>query len=790
MADDKKVRNVLPIPDQPRMGLITYDAKDPDTKFPPIKQLRPPKGAPNVLIVLIDDVGFGATSAFGGPCNTPTAELLAAGGLKYNRFHTTALCSPTRQALLTGRNHHTVGMGGITEIATGSPGYNSILPNTCSPLARTLKLNGYATAQFGKCHEVPVWETSPAGPFDAWPTGGGGFEYFYGFIGGETNQWYPAIFEGTTPIEPKRTPEEGYHFMEDMTDKALNWIGQQKALMPDKPFFVYFAPGAAHAPHHVPKEWADKYKGKFNQGWDKLREETFARQKKLGVIPKDCQLTQRHKEIPAWEEMPAALKPVLARQMEVYAGFLEYADHHVGRLIDALKKINQLDNTLIYYIIGDNGASAEGTLQGTYNELIPFNGAAALETPEFLMSKLDKLGGPESYNHYAVGWAHALNTPYQWTKQVASHWGGTRNGTIVHWPKGIKGKGEVRSQFHHVIDVAPTILELAGLPEPLYVNGVQQHPIEGVSMAYSLNDAAAAERHETQYFEMFGNRGIYHKGWTAVTKHKTPWLLLGQKVPAFDDDNWELYDTNKDWSQANNLAKQMPEKLHELQRLWLIEATRHNVLPLDDRGAERFNSDLAGRPVLIKGNTQLLFGSMGRLSENTVLNIKNKSHSVTAEIVVPAKGAEGVIVCQGGNIGGWSLYAKGGKLKYCYNLLGMQQFFAESASTLPAGEHQVRMEFAYAGGGMGKGGTVTLYVDGKKVGEGKVGATAPIIFSGDDGCDVGVDNGSPVSPDYGSRGNEFNGRVKGVQLAIAEDAASSDHFVSPEEAIRIALARQ
>jgi arylsulfatase A-like enzyme len=789
-SQDDVQRTVLPIPHRPRTGLVTYDAKDPDSKFPPITPLRPPKGAPNVLIILIDDVGFGASSAFGGPCNTPTAELLAAGGLKYNRFHTTALCSPTRQALLTGRNHHTVGMGGITEIATGSPGYNSILPNTCSPLARTLKLNGYATAQFGKCHEIPVWEASPAGPFDAWPTGGGGFEYFYGFIGGETHQWYPAIYEGTIPVEPKRTPEEGYHFMEDMTDKALNWIGQQKALLPDKPFFVYFAPGAAHAPHHVPKEWADKYKGKFDQGWDKLREEIFARQKKLGVIPKECQLTQRHKEIPAWEEMPAALKPVLTRQMEVYAGFLEYADHHVGRLIEALKKINQLDNTLIYYIIGDNGASAEGTLQGTFNEMINFNGAAALETPEFLIKTLDKLGGPESYNHYAVGWAHALNTPYQWTKQVASHWGGTRNGTIVHWPKGIKAKGEVRSQFHHVIDVAPTILELAGLPEPLYVNGVQQHPIEGVSMAYSLNDANAADRHETQYFEMFGNRGIYHKGWTAVTKHKTPWLLLGQKVPAFDDDNWELYDTTKDWSQSNNLAKQMPEKLHELQRLWLIEATRYNVLPLDDRGAERINSDLAGRPVLIKGNTQLLFGSMGRLSENTVLNIKNKSHSVTAEIVVPPGGAEGVIVAQGGNIGGWSLYAKGGKLKYCYNLLGIQRFFAESASTLPAGEHQVRMEFAYAGGGMGKGGTVTLYVDGKQVGEGKVAATAPIVFSADDGCDVGVDTGSPVSTDYGARGNEFNGRVKGVQLAIKEDAVSADHRISPEEAIRIAMARQ
>jgi arylsulfatase A-like enzyme len=789
-SDDTLLRNVLPIPDKGRTGLITYDAKDPDTKYPPITQLRPPKGAPNVLVVLIDDAGFGSSSAFGGPCNTPNAERLAAGGLKYNRFHTTALCSPTRQALLTGRNHHSVGMGGITEIATGSPGYNSILPNTCSPLARTLKLNGYATAQFGKCHEVPVWETSPAGPFDAWPTGGGGFEYFYGFIGGEAHQWYPSLYEGTTPIEVKKTPEEGYHFMEDMTDKAINWIGQQQALMADKPFFVYFAPGATHAPHHVPKEWADKYKGKFDQGWDKLREETFARQKKLGVIPKDCELTPRHKEIPSWEEMPAALKPVLIRQMEVYAGFLEYADHHVGRLLDSLKQLNLLDNTVVYYIIGDNGASAEGTLQGTYNEMINFNGASALETPEFLMARLDKLGGPESYNHYAVGWAHAMNTPYQWTKQVASHWGGTRNGTIVHWPKGIKGKGELRSQFHHVIDVAPTILELAGLPQPLSVNGVQQRPIEGVSMAYSYNDATAAERHETQYFEMFGNRGIYHKGWTAVTRHKTPWLLIGEKVPAFDDDVWELYDTSKDWSQANNLAQKMPDKLHQLQRLWLMEAIRYNVLPLDDDLARRLNSDTAGRPALIKGKSQILFGNMGRLSENSVLNIKNKSHSVTANIVVPKEGAEGVIIAQGGNIGGWSLYAKGGKLKYCYNLLGIQQFYAESTSALTPGDHQVRMEFAYDGGGLGKGGTAALYVDGKKVGEAKVPATAAMIFSADDGCDVGMDTGSPVSPEYGSRGNEFSGHVKGVQLAIAEAAESHDHLVSPEEAVRIAMARQ
>jgi arylsulfatase A-like enzyme len=786
-SEDKKHRSHLPMPNTKRSQFIAYDGKDPDSKFPPIEQLRPPKGAPNVLIVLIDDVGFGASSAFGGPCNTPTAEKLAAGGLKYNRFHTTALCSPTRQALLTGRNHHSCGMGGITEIATGAPGYCSVLPNTMSPLARTLKLNGYNTAQFGKCHEVPVWETSPAGPFDAWPTGGGGFEYFYGFIGGEANQWYPTLYEGTIPVEIKKTPEEGYHLMEDMTDKAMKWVAQQKALTPDKPFFIYFAPGATHAPHHVPKEWADKYKGKFAQGWDKLREETFARQKKLGVIPKDCQLTARHKEIPAWDEMPEAFKPVLEREMEVYAGFLEYTDHHVGRLVEALEKLGVLEDTLIYYIIGDNGASAEGSLNGCYNEMSYFNFLQQFETPEYLTERIDKLGGPESYNHYAVGWAHAMCTPYQWTKQVASHWGGTRNGTVVHWPKGIQAKGEIRSQFSHVIDVAPTVLEAAGLPEPVSVNGIQQDPIEGVSMLYSFNDAKAAERHETQYFEMFGNRGIYHKGWTAVTKHRTPWDLTA-KQPPFDDDVWELYDTNVDWSQAKDLSKENPQKLHELQRLWIIEATRYKVLPLDDDMVKKLNPDTAGRPMLIKGKTQLLFSGMGRLLENCVLNLKNKSHSVTAEIVVPEKGAEGVIVCQGANIGGWSLYAKGGKLKYCYNWGGFKHFMVEAAGKLPAGEHQVRMEFAYAGGGLGKGGKVRLYTDGKKVGEGEIPATLAMVFSADDGLDVGEDSGAPVSPDYGSRDNGFNGTVKGVQLSIAED--DGKHLVDPKEAIRVALARQ
>jgi arylsulfatase A-like enzyme len=784
-----KHRSHLPMPNTARPSYIAYDARDPDSKFPPIEQLRPPKGAPNVLIVLIDDAGFGSSSAFGGPCATPVLEQLAAGGLKYNRFHTTALCSPTRQALLTGRNHHSAGMGGITEVATGAPGYSSVLPNSMSPLARTLTLNGYSTAQFGKCHEVPVWQTSPAGPFDAWPTGGGGFEYFYGFIGGEANQWYPTLYEGTTPVEIKKTPEEGYHFLPDMTDKTIKWIGQQKALTPDKPFFVYYAPGATHAPHHVPKEWADKYKGKFDQGWDKLRVETFARQMELGVIPADCQLTPRHKEIPAWDEMPEEMKPVLRRQMEVYAGFLEYTDHHVGRIVDSLEKLGILEDTLIYYIVGDNGASAEGTLIGAYNEMANFNGLASLETPEFLIERIDKLGGPESYNHYAVGWAHALNAPYQWTKQVASHWGGTRNGTVIHWPKGIQSKGEIRSQFTHVIDVAPTILEVTGLPQPASVNGIQQDPIEGVSMAYSFDDPDASERHSTQYFEMFGNRGIYHNGWTAVTKHRTPWVLMGQKTVPLDDDVWELY-SDKDWSQANDLSKEMPEKLHELQRLWLIEATRYKVLPIDDRTTEKMNPDTAGRPVLVRGNTQILFGGMGRLSENSVLSIKNKSHSVTAEIDVPESGAEGVIIAQGANIGGWSLYAHEGKLKYCYNVAGVNHYFVESAGLLPAGLHQVRMEFAYEGGGLGKGGQVSLFVDGKPVGEGDIAMTQAIVFSADDGLDVGEDSGAPVSPDYGPVGNGFNGEVKGVLLSIADDPNNSDHLVKPEDAIRAALGRQ
>jgi arylsulfatase len=789
MSDDgaNLSRSILPIPSQTYIGLTTYDAKDPNAKFPPIEPLRPPKGAPNVLIVLLDDVGFAASGAFGGPCQTPNFEKLASNGLKYNRFHTTALCSPTRQAMLTGRNHHSVGMGGITEIATSAPGYCSILPKDKAPLPMTLKLNGYSTAQFGKCHEVPAWQTSPLGPFDQWPTGGGGFEYFYGFIGGETNQWDPAIYEGTTPIEQPKTAEEGYHFTEDMADKAIAWVQQQRALMPDKPFFVYFAPGACHAPHHVPKEWADKYQGKFDQGWDKLREEILARQKKLGVVPQNAELTKRPGDVQAWDEVNPKMKSVLARQMEVYAGFLEHTDHHIGRLIDTLKDLQILDDTLIYIIIGDNGASAEGTPNGTFNEMLMLNGITGIETPEFLMERIDKFGSPESYNHYAVGWAHAMDTPYQWTKQVASHWGGTRNGTIVHWPNGIKARGEVRSQFCHVIDVAPTVLEVAGLPEPAIVNSVQQAPIEGVSMAYSFDDAKAPERHDLQYFEMFCNRGIYHNGWSAVTRHSTPWITTVM-LPAFDDDVWELYDGNADWTQAHDLTKEMPEKLHELQRLWLIEATKYKVLPLDDRRVERFNSDLAARPKLVKGNSQLLFGGMGRLSENSVLVIKNKSFSITAEVDVPVKGAEGVIIHQGGAFGGMSLYAKAGRAKFAYNFFGLQTFTTEASQPIPAGKHQVRMEFAYDGGGLAKGGNVTLYYDGKKVGEGRVDRTVPMAFSADETTDVGRDTGTPVSSDYTRHTSVFSGKVNWVQIDLGKD--DHDKFISPEERLSLAMTRQ
>lgn len=785
---DHVQRSVLPIPDQRYGGAIGYDAKAGDLAFDPIRPVRPPAGAANVLIVLLDDVGFGASSAFGGPVAMPTAERLANGGLKYNRFHTTALCSPTRAALLSGRNHHAVGMGGITEMATAAPGYTSVRPNSCGPLAETLRLNGYATAHVGKCHEVPVWETSPAGPFDRWPAPGNGFQHFYGFIAGETNQWYPALYDDTTPVEPWGTPEEGYHLMGDLADKGIAWVRQQKALTPDQPFFLYFAPGATHEPHHVPKDWIKKYEGRFDAGWDALREETFARQKRLGVIPPDAELTERHDEIPGWDEMDDELKPVLAREMEVYAAFLEYADHHVGRVIDALEELDVLDDTLVYYIIGDNGASAEGTLNGCFNAAGMVNGPG-LETTEYLRERIDELGGPTAYNHYAVGWAHAMDTPYQWTKQVASHWGGTRNGTIVHWPAGIEAAGEVRSQFFHVIDVVPTILDVTGIPAPSVVHGVTQEPIHGVSMRDTFDDGSAAERHVTQYFEMFGNRGIYHQGWSAVTKHRTPWAAGVAKTQALDDDVWELYDGSNDWTQAHDLAAEQPARLEQLKRLFLVEAARYDVFPLDDRVWERLNPEIAGRPALVGGNSQTFFPGMGRLNENCVVNTRNKSHSVTASVVVPEAGAAGVLLNQGGTTGGWSLYVKDDRLVYAYSFCGFELTHVRADVPLTVGEHQLRAEFAYDGGGLGKGGDVALFVDGAPVGEGRIERTHPLSFSLDETTDVGCDTGAPVTTDYPvGRDNAFSGKISWVRIDLGDD--SHDHLIDADHVLQIAMTKQ
>ena len=785
ISDDR--RGVLPIPDRVQPGLVTYDAKDPDTSFPPIEPLRPPEGAPNVLVILLDDVGFGASSTFGGPVDMPTAERLQSGGLTYTRFHTTALCAPTRAALLSGRNHHSVGMGMITETATAAPGSSGVRPNTKATLARTLTLNGYSSAQFGKCHEVPPWQTSPVGPFDAWPSAGGGFEHFFGFIGGENNQYYPALYEGTAPVEPEKSPEEGYHLTEDLADRAIDWVKTQKALAPDRPFFMYFAPGATHAPHHVPTEWSDKYSGAFADGWDAQREAIIARQRERGSVPPEAELTERPEAIPAWEDMPAELKPVLERQMEVYAGFLEHTDFHIGRLIDSLEDVGALDDTLIYYIIGDNGASAEGTVNGAFNEMANFNGLASIETPEFMASVKDQLGTVDAYNHYSVGWAWAMCTPYQWTKQVASHWGGTRNGTIVHWPNGFTARGETRHQFSHVIDVAPTVLEAAGLPQPMFVDGVQQAPIEGTSMIYSFAEQEAEERHDLQYFEMAGNRGIYFRGWSAVTRHSTPWLP-NEELPALDDDVWELYDGANDWTQAHDLAAAEPERLAALQRLWLIEAVKYNVLPIDDRRFERLNATIAGRPQLIRGNQQVLFRGMRRLSEHSVIDVKNRSFTVTAAVDTSGVDvARGVLIAQGGRFGGWALYLKDGRASFVYNLLGMKEFVIAATEVLPAGRHQVRAEFAYDGGGLAKGGDVTLFYDGETVGNGRVETTQPLIFSADETTDIGDDYGMPVSSDYGDH-SAFNGRIEVVQIDVGEDDHS--HLIDPEEVARVATSRQ
>jgi arylsulfatase A-like enzyme len=788
MARETPPRTELPIPDRKLVRVKPPGANDPATQAAPFRRLRPPEGAPNVLLVVLDDVGFGATSAFGGPCRTPVADRLAAHGLRYTRFHTAGLCSPTRAALLTGRNHHAVGMGSMPELATAEPGYDSQRPNTCATLAEILKLNGYSTAMFGKCHEVPEIESSPIGPFHHWPTGSG-FEHFYGFIGASTSQYCPALYDGTTPVQPPRTAEEGYHLTEDLADRAIAYTRQHEAISPDQPFFLYFAPGATHAPHHAPAAFIDRYKGRFDVGWDHLRAETFERQKALGVVPVDCRLTERSQGVPAWDDTELRLRLPLARQMEVYAAFLEHADHQVGRIIDALADLQALDDTLVIYLLGANGASGEGGLLGCVNETAAGE-APELMTTEFMLERIADLGTPRAFNHYAVGWAHAMSTPFQGKKQFASHFGGTRNGAIVHWPKGFASRGELRHQFHHVIDIAPTILEAAQLPEPKRVNGVPQDPLHGTSLAYSFDDAKAPERHETQYFEVLCNRGLYHKGWTAVARHSlSPWIVVDPNASP-DTDEWELYDTTHDWAQARNLAASRPDELRQMQELFEREASRYNVFPLDARNAERTDPERAGRPAVVRGQTQVLYPGMRRIHENAVIATKNRSHAVTAEVEVPAGGGEGVIVAQGGSMGGWTLYARAGRLKYYYNFLGLQNYQVASASEVPSGKHQVRMEFSYDGGGRGKGGLVTLYIDGQAAGAGRVDRTHAQYFSTDDTLEVGCDMGDPVSPEYTQRGNAFNGRVNWVQIDVDAAARDDDHVLSAQERFRALMARQ
>jgi len=749
-------RTVLPIAGPKVEAITTLDARD--ATAPPRFEVQAPPGAPNVVIVLIDDIGFGHGSAFGGPIRMPTLDRLSGAGLRYNRFHTTALCSPTRTALLTGHNHHANNAGAIMELATAFPGNTGIRPREITTLAEILRQNGYSTAAFGKYHETPPWEVSVSGPYDRWPTGSG-FEKFYGFIGGETNQWAPAIYDGTVRVEHAKSAD--YHFTVDMTDHAINWVSAQQALTPDKPFYMYFATGATHAPHHAPKEWIEKYRGQFSGGWDRLREETFARQKRLGVIPPGAKLTPRPKEIPAWDDMSAEQKRLFERQMETFAGFAEHTDHEVGRLVAQLEAIGELDNTLFFYIVGDNGASAEGGPEGTYNEMMALNGI--IGKADQMMGHIDDWGGPGTFPHFAIGWAWAGNTPFQWTKQVASHFGGTRNGMVIHWPERLTARGEVRSQFHHVVDVAPTALEAAGVPQPKSVNGVAQRPMDGVSMLYTFDDPAAAGRRTTQYFEMFGNRGIYHDGWVACTRHSIPWLMV--PLPAVKDDVWELYDVEKDFSQADDLAAREPARLEELKAVFLKEAVRNHVLPIDDRRVERFNPATAGRPDLLGARRSLtVYPGMTGMMENAFVNVKGVHHTVSAEVELRDTQTDGVILAQAGYFGGWVLYMKDGRPHHEYNYFALERTNIAGPTPLAPGKHTILYEFVPDSTQPGTGGRSILSVDGRKVAEGRIPRTQPFMFSADEGADVGLDGETNVSTDYPQGDNSFTGRIVRVTV--------------------------
>ncbi|GAB3270453.1 arylsulfatase [Kineosporia babensis] len=771
MADFEAGRYVLPAPERKQNVVTAVGIHDQTQPFTAIGPIPPPEQAPNVVVVVLDDLGFGSSSAFGGPCRMPTAERLAGGGLRYNRFHVNALCSPTRQSLMTGRNCHSVGMGGTTEMATAAPGYSGFRPASAATLAQILQGNGYSTAAFGKWHQTPPREISAVGPFDRWPTGEG-FDTFYGFMGAEMNHWYPQLYRGTTPFEPTRRPEDGYHLSEDLVDQSIDWIRTQRSLTPNRPFFTYLAMGASHAPLHVAPEWQEKYKGRFDAGWDAERERILQRQKELGVIPRDAALAPWAEGLPHWDELSETQRTVSARFMETFAGFTEHADTQVGRLVEALNELGELDNTIFVYLLGDNGASGEGGIDGTLNEHRLGHGIA--DDPEQIITELDQLGTADSYAIGPAGWAVALNTPYQWTKQVASHFGGTRDGLIIHWPGGITGGGGVRPQFHHVIDVLPTILDCVGVPAPSLVNGVQQQPIEGTSMRYSFADQEAPDRRTTQYFEMCGNRGIYHEGWMAVTRHGIPWQMIPDPDRRFENDVWELYDLTTDWTQSNDLAAEHPAKLRRLQDLFLVEAAKHQVFPLDDRVTERENPTVAGRIDLLAGRRSITYhGGMRRLTEETTPNVKNRSHSITADIEV-VEGANGVIIAQGGAFGGWSLYLIDGRPTYHYNYFGLQRYQVRTENPLPTGRHEIRMNFVYDGIGAGLGGAVEVTVNGAVDGKGRIEATIPYYFSFDETLNIGVDLGTPVSTEYARLDNALVGLVHSVRIDLGEDQSGQD----------------
>ena len=764
-----RAQNVLPEPDPAFKGKIGLTPADSVKDFP--KAVTPPEGAPNVLIILTDDVGFGASSTFGGPIPTPTMDRIANAGVRFNSFHTTALCSPTRAALLTGRNHHSVATGVIMEAGVGYPGYNTLVPQSKRGLGDILKLNGYNTAWFGKNHNVPDWQTSQAGPFNLWPTGLG-FEYFYGFVGGDTNQWAPAIVENTRPVEPPHD-DPNYNFDRDMADKAIAWLRMQHAMAPNKPFFAYYAPGTAHAPHHAPKEWIEKFKGKFDHGWDKQRELTFAKQKELGIIPPDTKLTTRSEGIDAWDSLNPDEKKVFARMMEVYAAALAHCDYQMGRIIDAIEEMGELDNTLIIYIQGDNGASAEGSRQGLLNEMTFFNN---LKEPfSEVLRRMDELGGPMTFNHYPIGWAHAMDTPFQWTKQVASHFGGTRNGIAISWPKRIKARGEIRPQFAHVIDIMPTVLEATGIPAPFSVYGIQQDPVEGVSMMYAFDDAKAPPRHTTQYFEMFANRALYNDGWIAsTTPVAPPWASVVKYVDPIDGFKWELYNTAEDFSQANDLAEKNPEKLRDLQRLFYIEAVKYNVLPLDNTKVERL--DVTNRPSNIRGlNAFTYYDGMTRIPEGNAPNLKNKSFGISAVVDIPQGGAEGLLMTQGGRFAGVGLYLLEGRPVFHYNLAGVERYTVAGKDKVPPGRHVITVDFNYDGGGIGKGGQATLTVDGKEVASEHLPKTIPFRMSLDETLDIGEDTGTPVSEDYRVP-FKFTGKIEKVTVSIAERKLTAEEL--------------